>query len=78
MPHFFGLGNGKVSSKEQKRIQLVAEKHEAEFLTYQEPNGSYRYWFSCQNKGEPFDSWTSNSVMKEVGEVKTINNKRSV
>ena len=27
--YFFGLGNGKVSSKEQKIIQLFAEKHEA-------------------------------------------------
>jgi hypothetical protein len=72
--YFFGLGNGKVSSKEQKRIQLVAEKHEAEFLTYQEPNGSYRYWFSCQNKGEPFDQQTAFRVIKEIGEVKVIDN----
>jgi hypothetical protein len=77
MPHHFGLGDGKVSSKEQKRIQLVAEKHEATFFTYEE-NGNFRYWFSCQNKGEPFDSWTATAVMKEVGQVKTITKKSSV
>ena len=55
MPHFFGLGNGKVSAKEEKRIQRIAEDHEAEFVTFQEPNGELRYWFECENKGEPFD-----------------------
>ena len=76
MPHFFGLGNGKVSAKEEKRIQRIAEDHEAEFVTFQEPNGELRYWFECENKGEPFDSWTATAVMKEVGKVKTITKKR--
>jgi hypothetical protein len=77
MPHFFGLGKGKVSAKEEKRIQRIAQEYEATFFTYEE-NGNFRYWFSCQNKGEPFDSWTANSVMKEVGRVKTIAKKRSI
>jgi len=78
MPHFFGLGKGKVSAKEEKRIQRIAENHDAEFVNFQEPNGEFRYWFSCDNKGEPFDSSTANYVMKEVGQVKTITKKRSL
>lgn len=72
MPHFFGLGNGKVSAKEEKRIQRIAEDHQADFVIYQEPNGELRYWFECENKGEPFDQQTATAVMKEVGQVKTI------
>jgi uncharacterized tellurite resistance protein B-like protein len=30
MPHFFGLGKGKVSAKEEKRIQRIAENHDKE------------------------------------------------
>lgn len=72
MPHFFGLGKGKVSATERKRINKILESHQAEFVIYQEPNGELRYWFECENKGEPFDSWTATAVMKEVGQVKTI------
>jgi hypothetical protein len=77
MPHFFGLGNGKVGAKEEKRIQRIAEEHEAEFVTFQEPNGSYRYWFECQNKGEPFDSKTAFDVLKEVGQIKVKSKTRN-
>jgi hypothetical protein len=72
MPHFFGLGKGKVSATERKRINKILESHQADFVIYQEPNGELRYWFECENKGEPFDQQTATAVMKEVGQVKTI------
>ena len=78
MAYFFGLGKGKVGAKERKRIDRILESHQADFVIYEEPNGELRYWFECENKGEPFDSWTANAVLKEVGEVKTITNKRSM
>lgn len=69
--YFFGLGKGRVSDTERKRLDKIAEKHGAWFCPYRDPAEGPRYWFACPNRGEPFNGQTARAVMTEVGEIKT-------
>ena len=64
--HHFGCGNGHVSEVIAKRIDRIARKLGASFMTYREPDGSRRYWFSCRNRGAPFDGATAKAVLDAV------------
>ena len=44
--------------------------------TDNDPTGQIRYWFNCDNRGEPFDSQTAAAVLDAVGEIKTIGRRR--
>lgn len=60
--HHFGGGNGKVERALAKKVAKIAAENGADFTCYQEPNGSWRFWFSCENRGSPFDQWTADRV----------------
>ena len=77
MSYLFGCGTGDVSVRETMRVSNIARKHDSWFITCREPNGQYRYWFSCRNLGDPFDSKTASDVLKEVGQIKVKSKTRS-
>ena len=64
----FGAGNGRVSQREGKRCDRIAQKHGASFVWVKMPEGP-RFWFACPNRGNPFDRDTAEAVMFEVGRV---------
>lgn len=68
---FFGVGRGKVSKREYARVEAIAKSHYADFTNLNMPEGP-RFWFSCQNLGEPFNSRTAARVMAEVGKVEVM------
>jgi len=78
--YMFGCGNGQVSKRETARVDRIAKKHGAIFVTYCGPECycgrncggcNHRYWFAGPNRGEPFDSNMASAVESEVGEIKT-------
>lgn len=67
--YFFGLGNGKVKSAIARKIDRIARKHGACFVTYKEPGtGKDRFWFACPNRGNPFDQATAAEVYSALRE----------
>ena len=71
--YFFGLGNGKVSDREAKRIQKAIDStgRSAAFIRYDDPAEGPRYWFSAANRGVPFDGQLGSEVMAAVGNIKS-------
>ena len=68
----FGCGRGKVSVREQARINRICKKasEPVTFTAVKLPEG-HRYWFSARNYGAPFDGELAKEVMGLVGTVKT-------
>jgi hypothetical protein len=64
--HHFGLGRGRVSKEDYRRIDQIAAKHGATFTNPNLPGDGWRYWFSCPNRGQPFDGDTARAVLGEV------------
>ncbi|HZN64408.1 MAG TPA: hypothetical protein VFB66_03850 [Tepidisphaeraceae bacterium] len=73
--YHFGTGQGRVSKAEAKRVDRIARKHGADFTSVRLPEG-YRYWFSCANRGAPFDGDTARAVLTEVGRVRLLGEAR--
>lgn len=73
--YFFGLSHNRITRKEARRREQIAKKHganlsEANIKEGDSPginNGRYFAWFSCPNRGEPFDSRTRLAVLSEIG-----------
>jgi hypothetical protein len=68
--HFFGLGKGEISAREEKRVTRIARRFGADFTSVTLPGDGPRYWFSCRNRGEPFDGELARVVLAAVGAVK--------
>lgn len=68
----FGGGSGRVSSAEADRLDSIAQRHGAVFVQYDEPDGSWRYWFAGQNFGDPYNRMMERDVLSEVGKVVTV------
>ena len=71
----FGLGRGKVSTRERARIDRICRKFASRQVAFSNPTlpgDGARFWFSASNLGGSFDSRIANEVMTEVGSVKTI------
>ena len=49
-----------------KRINAIAERHGASFTTATIPGTGYQVWFSCPNRGHPFDDATARAVLADV------------
>lgn len=64
--HFFGLGRGKVSAATERKVDRIARKHGADFVSVTLPGEGPRYWFACPNRGQPFDDATSKAVLEEL------------
>lgn len=71
MPHFFGLGRGRVSEAEGRRVDRVAREHGAYFICATIPGAGPRYWFEIESLGFPFDDRRARAVLEAVGRVKT-------
>jgi len=79
--YMFGGGNGKVSTREEARVDRIAKKYGATFVAYCGPECycghncgggcNHRYWFASANRGEPFDGAMARAVESEVGKIKT-------
>jgi hypothetical protein len=70
--YFFGLGNGKVSDREAKRIQKAIDStgRSAAFIRYDDPAEGPRYWFSAAN----FLAYSNNLKVVRAVNVNTSNN----
>ena len=72
MPHpniteyCFGVQRGRLSEKEQKRRKRIARRHGANFVYADIPGDGWKSWFTCPNRGEPFDGATRRAVMADV------------
>lgn len=64
--HFFGLGRGKITKKLGQQVDGIAKSHGAEFIWVTLPGDGPRFWFACDNIGEPFDSATAKEVLAAV------------
>lgn len=65
--HFFGLGRGKVSERKAKAVERIVRRHGATFTRYVGPGDPEpRFWFACENRGEPFDSQAEREVLDAV------------
>ena len=61
--HHFGLHSGFLTAKADR----IARKHGADHTNYVDPGtGRRRGWFSCPNRGLPFDSWTARDVLADI------------
>ena len=67
--YFFGLGNGKVTTAIARKVDRIAKRHGARFVTYTEPGtGRHRFWFAGPNLGNPFDRATAAAVYADLRE----------
>lgn len=62
--HMFHVREGLVSAAEARRIQRIAQEHGADFFA-----AEGRYWFTCENLGDPFNGATARAVMAAVGTI---------
>lgn len=62
--HQFGVcrDRGRIKAKVGGRIDRIARKHGAGFTWALLPGMGSTSWFSCPNRGEPFDSATEREV----------------
>lgn len=60
--YHFGLHSGHLIA----RVDRIAKRHGAWHVNYTEPNGQRRGWFSCQNRGNPFDQAIAKAVMDDI------------
>lgn len=60
--HFFMVGKGHVSPSLAARLDTIAGKHDAEFVSVDLPGEGPRFWFACPNLGAPFDAQTERAV----------------
>ena len=66
--YFFGLGSGHLP----KEAEEIAQKHGACLVNYTEPNGTKRHWFSCANRGHPFDQAVADAVIHDLLEAQVL------
>lgn len=48
------------------RADKIAKRHGAWHTNYTEPRGEKRGWFSCPNRGAPFDVKTARAVIADL------------
>lgn len=58
----FGFGRGRIKARERRKIDAIAARHGASFVNPDLPGDGWSYWFSCPNRGEPFDRDTAHAV----------------
>jgi hypothetical protein len=63
--YIFGFGRGKVSGKMRRRIDAIAKRHEATFISAALPDG-HAHWFFTRNLGHPFDLAVRNAVFADL------------
>ena len=60
--YMFGVHRGHL----KKAADKIAEKHGAWHTNYTDPNGTKRGWFSCPNRGSPFDRAIESAVLSDI------------
>lgn len=65
--HMFGLGSGELTEEARKDFDRIAGENDAWFAGNPNlPGDGYRFWFACQNRGNPFDGATATAVMSAL------------
>lgn len=64
--YFFGLGRGRVRAEVRKQAEDVARKHGADFVVATIPGDGPRFWFACENRGQPFDGAVQKAVLANL------------
>jgi hypothetical protein len=60
--YFFGLHRGHLTAEADR----IARRHGAWHVNCIESDGRRRGWFSCPNRGAPFDRATAKAVMADI------------
>lgn len=60
--YLFGCHDGHLVA----RADRIAAKHGAVHVNYTEPCGRRCGWFSCRNRGEPFDGSVASAVERDI------------
>lgn len=60
--HHFLLGPGFLPARADK----IASKHGATLTNYNDPADGKRHWFSCRNRGYPFDRKTEQALRADL------------
>ena len=69
--HIFGVSYrwGRTATWDRERRHDIAEQHGCDWTEiWDVASGRWKSWFSCPNRGEPFDSQTADAVMRDVSE----------
>ena len=65
--YHFMVGRGRIPDEARaKQIDRIAREHGASFTAVDLPGDGPRYWFSCPNRGAPFDGAVSAAVRKAL------------
>lgn len=81
----FGVGGGRITKTEIKRVRRIAKKHDATFVVVTGNSGhctcgygcsidecpNKRWWFATSNYGSPFNENAAKAVHAAVGKIKT-------
>lgn len=62
----FGTGRGRIKASAAKRIDKIAGRHGASFVTADLPGDGPRYWFAGPNLGHPFDQAMADAVWADL------------
>jgi hypothetical protein len=63
--YFFGLHAGHLTAKADR----IAKRHGAAHSNHTEANGQRGGWFSCTNRGQPFDGAVADAVYRDIDAV---------
>jgi len=67
--YHFGLTRIAVSQRTATRLDRIARKHGANYTgPIKLPGNDVCGWFSCPNRGQPFDAATASAVLADVAE----------
>ena len=66
--YHFGTGKGFVATELARKVESIAEKHGAAFTRTVLPGDGPCYWFSCPNRGFPFDGDTRRKVLAALSD----------
>jgi hypothetical protein len=64
--YMFGVGRGKVTAAKAKKVNAIAKKHNAWFITANIPGDGHKYWFAGPNLGHPFDKAMAEAVYADL------------
>lgn len=64
--YLFGSGRGKIKPSIRKRIDAIANRHDADFVNPNMPGEGWRFWFAGPNLGHPFDRAMANAVWEDL------------
>jgi hypothetical protein len=67
--YFFGVSRQRISDELAEQVNKIAKENDAEMVVVHNlPGTGYQRWFSCPNRGEPFNRTAAAAVYKALEE----------